>query len=455
MEGIVDKKTLSVKAKGAKQEEFWSRFRVFLDARGIPSERHKWYVKWCQSFIDAFPEVSLRDRQVNHVRVFLRNLSTSASVKGWMLQQADDAMRLLCYDYLHLPWASSWPDLDAPPMPSAPPPKRHGRLNQWRKSLLEQYSGPWSDALHREIRIRHYSPRTEEAYRFWIARLLHFCRTNDPADIGEADIRRFLSDLAEHKQVSVSTQRQALNAVAFVFGQVLGRELGDFSDFDRARKPKKVPVVLSVGEVRQLLDQLDGPVGIICHLLYGAGLRLMESLRLRVKDVDFQQGLLLVRDGKGRKDRRTMLPERCRTVLQEHLEEVRALHKKDLNDGMGEVWLPPALARKSPGAGTEWCWQYVFPATRLSVDPETAKIRRHHLHETVVQKAVRDACLAAGIAKPATPHTLRHSFATHLLEAGYDIRTVQELLGHSDVKTTMIYTHVLNRPGVAVKSPLD
>jgi integron integrase len=255
--------------------------------------------------------------------------------------------------------------------------------------------------------------------------------------------------------VTASTQKQALNALVFLYEQVLNSPLGDISDFARAKKPKKLPVVLSRDEVRLLLRQLDRSVALVAGLLYGSGLRLLECLRLRVKDVDFSLGQIVVRDGKGQKDRIALLPERYREPLQAHLRRVRELHVSDLDKGLGEAYLPPALARKYTKAGREWGWQYVFPAGRLSADPDSGTVRRHHLHETVIQKEVRAAARRAGLTKPVSPHTLRHSFATHLLESGSDIRTVQELLGYSDVSTTMIYTHVLNKPGLAVKSPVD
>ena len=268
-------------------------------------------------------------------------------------------------------------------------------------------------------------------------------------------MRAFLEDLAVERHVAASTQKQALSALVFVFGQVLGRPLGNLGDMVLAKPKRHLPCVLTVDEVDRVLAELKDVPALIGQLLYGSGLRLMEALRLRVKDVDFDNGQIVVRDGKGEKDRVTVLPELVRESLLEHLRGVWRLHQHDLRAGGGRVQLPYALAVKYPNADREWCWQFVFPAAGLSQDPRSDAIRRHHLHETSMQRAMTDAVRRSGVAKPASCHTLRHSFATHLLESDHDIRTVQELLGHSDVATTMIYTHVMNRPGIGVRSPLD
>ena len=273
--------------------------------------------------------------------------------------------------------------------------------------------------------------------------------------MGADEIQEFLTHLAVAGQVAASTQNQAKSALLFLYKEVLGVELPWLDKVEAAKTSKRLPVVLTRDEVMTVLIRLDGSHNLIARLLYGTGLRIMEGLRLRVKDVDFERHEILVRDGKGAKDRVTMLPASLVPALRIHLERVQALHQKDLADGHGEVYLPYALDRKYPAAGREWMWQYVFPSGGLSVDPRSGVVRRHHVQDQAVQRAVRQAVRDAGISKPATPHTLRHSFATHLLESGYDIRTVQELLGHSDVSTTMIYTHVLNRGGRGVASPLD
>jgi len=306
----------------------------------------------------------------------------------------------------------------------------------------------------RVLRTRQYSFRTEEAYRDWVLRFLAFC-SGEPNSVTDGQVSEFLSYLAVERQVSVSTQRQALNALAFFFKEVLERPLA-LDGFRLARRVRKLPVVLSRGEVQRLLDSMEGVHALLARLMYGTGMRLMEAVRLRVQDVDFERGMILVRDGKGRKDRVVPLPKRCREPLEAHLETRRHQFEQDQKESGVHVYLPDALARKYPRASQDWRWQYVFASGRISRDPRSGQRRRHHLHETGLQKAIQRGGQQAGLAKRVNSHALRHSFATHLLEAGYDIRTVQELLGHADVSTTMIYTHVLNRPGLPpVVSPVD
>lgn len=314
------------------------------------------------------------------------------------------------------------------------------------KKLLEQVA----DAL----RVRHYAYRTEQTYVNWIRRYILFHDKRHPREMGAAEIEAFLTYLAVEGQVAASTQNQALSALLFLYREVLQQPLEPI-DVIWAKKPQRLPTVLSQEETRRLIAYLSGTHRLMTQLLYGSGLRLMECLRLRVKDVDFGQQQLIVRDAKGFKDRVTLLPSSLREPLQQHLQITCDLHRQDLKLGYGEVFLPYALARKYPNAGREWGWQYVFPAHKLSKDPRSGVTRRHHLDESGLQKAVRRAAKEAGIVKPVGPHTLRHCFATHLLEAGYDIRTVQELLGHKDVKTTMVYTHVMNKGPLGVRSPLD
>ena len=309
--------------------------------------------------------------------------------------------------------------------------------------------------VHEAIRRKYFSRRTEQAYVHWIKRFIFFHGNRHPRDMGEAEVTAFLNDLAATRNVAGGTLNQALSALLFLYKEVLGRDLAWLDGLVRAKRPPRLPTVLTRTEVEAILAQLTGVRWLIASLLYGAGLRVMECLRLRVKDVDLEYRQILVRDGKGEKDRVTMLPERLVEPLRAHLHRVKGLHARDLKEGYGEVNLPYALARKYPRAGREWAWQFVFPSKHRSADPDDGVLRRHHLYESVPQRAVHDAVRAAGIAKHVSCHTLRHSFATHLLEAGYDIRTVQELLGHSDVSTTMIYTHVLNKGGRGVKSPLD
>ena len=311
------------------------------------------------------------------------------------------------------------------------------------------------DQVRARIRFKHYSIRTEQAYIDWIRRFIKFNRNRHPVELSSRDVELFLTHLASVGHVAASTQNQAQSALLFLYREALSRELPWLEGVVRAKMPSRLPVVLTRTEVADVLTRMRGTHRLIGDLLYGTGMRIMEALRLRVKDVDFGRREILVRDGKGAKDRVTMLPDRLFPVLRAHLIEAKRLHRMDLQDGFGAAWMPFALARKYPIAANEWAWQYVFPADRRSADPRTGIMRRHHISDQSFQRAMREALRASGIAKPATPHTLRHSFATHLLEAGYDIRTVQELLGHSDVSTTMVYTHVLNRGGRGVASPLD
>ena len=311
------------------------------------------------------------------------------------------------------------------------------------------------DRMREAMRVGRYSLRTEEAYVGWARRFILFHGKRHPIGLGEPHIRDFLTALVVEGHVSASTQNQALSALLFLYRNVLDREIEWVGDAVRARRPKRLPVVLTREEVRTLLAGLSGPEWIMASLLYGSGLRLLECLRLRVKDLDFGRHEITVRQGKGDKDRRTMLPRSVEGPLKGHLLKTHALHEADLAAGFGRVFLPEALERKYLNANVEWAWQYVFPASRRSLDPRSETERRHHLDESVLQRALKQAVRATGITKPATCHTLRHSFATHLLESGYDIRTIQELLGHSDLRTTMIYTHVLNQGGQGVKSPAD
>jgi integron integrase len=311
------------------------------------------------------------------------------------------------------------------------------------------------DRVRDRIRVKHYSIRTEQAYVDWIRRFIRFHGKRHPAELGPTEVEAFLTHLAVAGNVTASTQNQAQSAVLFLYREVLGIELPWLAGITPAKAPVRLPVVLTRAEVARVLRCLRGTHCLIGCLLYGTGMRIMEGVRLRIKDVEFARHQIIVRDGKGAKDRMTMLPKSVEGPLRRHLVRVRELHERDLAAGRGAVFLPNALERKYANVAREWGWQYAFPAAALSADPRSGCVRRHHLSDQAFQRAMRQAVRDAELAKPATPHTLRHSFATHLLEAGYDIRTVQELLGHSDVATTMIYTHVLNRGGYAVVSPLD
>jgi integron integrase len=316
-----------------------------------------------------------------------------------------------------------------------------------KKKLLDQ--------LREALRSRHYSRRTEQTYCHWVKRYIFFHNVRHPGEMAELEMNQFLTHLAVKEHVSASTQNQALSALLFLYRYVIGREVGDLGQVIRARKPTRLPLVMTRDEVKAVMANLTGDKWLMAALIYGAGLRLMECLRLRVQDIDFSRNEVLVRDGKGAKDRITMLPESLKKPLREHLQRVRMIHEKDLSGGWGRVLMPNALDRKYPNSPVEWRWQWVFPQENRWINTQTGQEGRHHVDESILQKAFKDAVRKADIVKRATCHTLRHSFATHLLEDGHDIRTIQELLGHKDVRTTMIYTHVLNRGGHGVRSPVD
>jgi integron integrase len=329
----------------------------------------------------------------------------------------------------------------------APSPGPHISSEGQKPKLLDQ--------VRSVLRVRRYSYRTEQTYIHWIKRFIFFHHKRHPSDMGKEEVEQFLTALAVDRHVSAATQNQALHALLFLYQQVLAQEIGWLNDLVPAKRPQRLPTVLTREEVRILLDALNGIPWLIANLLYGAGLRLTEGLRLRVKDINFSANQIVVREDKGDKDRMTMLPTVVKEPLAIHLKRVRILHQQDLARGFGRVALPDALDRKYRNAASEWGWQWVFPAVHLSIDPHSGVQRRHHLSQSIPQSALREAARKVGITQPAHPHILRHSFATHLLEAGYDIRTIQELLGHRDVSTTMIYTHVLNRSGRGVTSPAD
>ncbi len=326
--------------------------------------------------------------------------------------------------------------MDSTPVRTPPPPK-----------LLDQ--------LRASLRLRHYSLRTEQQYLQWVRRFILFHGKRHPKTMGATEVEAFLTHLAVEGEVAASTQNQALSALLFLYREVLQQDLPWMSQVVRAKRPARLPVVLTEREVLAILERMSDVHGLMARLLYGSGMRIMECVRLRVKDVDFERLEILVRDGKGAKDRVTMLPQAVAPALLTHLQWRRRLYEDDLAANQAEVYLPDALARKYPNAASEWCWQYVFVSAAHTLDPRSGAKRRHHLDEKLLQRAMKRALQASEISKPATPHTLRHSFATHLLQRGYDIRTVQELLGHADVSTTMIYTHVLNKGGRGVVSPLD
>ena len=452
-----------------KERAFWSRFSKHLIQKGIKPESVRWYRIRAEQFIRAFPRRRLASLTPDDISGYLLKVGESPNLKPWQYVQVIDAIQIL-YKLVNTEWCETfdWDYWRASAKALEPqhatlareyvpltPAEFARHVGDKRFAPLILAHQPVFEKLIVVMRTRNMSIRTEKSYMGWICRFIHHCDGQAPSSLGAAQVADFLQYLAVTRNVSISTQKQALNALAFLFSKVLEQPLGDIGPFSRAKRPRRLPTVLSREEVRRMLDELTGVPSLVASLLYGTGMRLMECLRLRIQDVEFDRGLIVVRSGKGNKDRIVPLPESLVGPLTEHLESVRALHVRDVEQGLGETLLPDALARKYPNAPREWRWQFVFPSGRLSVDPRSGKARRHHLHETAVQKSVKGAARKAGIHKKASCHTLRHSFATHLLEQGYDIRTVQELLGHSDVSTTQIYTHVLNRGGLAVRSPLD
>lgn len=424
--------------RGVPPESWAAPFRKALSLRGRPESRLKWYFIWARRFAVFLPGGSFHLASREDTERFLSMLASSPGISGWQVEQATDALTILLGSVFGQEWARTIRIPALLPPPDTPLPKEDEP----------------AERLRYVIRCRRYSVHTEESYVFWVNRFLSFCRDGGVEQDADA-VRAFLERMVIAEQMSAATQAQALNALVFHFKHVVGTPLGELGEFQRSKRPRKLPVVLSREEVRRLLGAVEDAYRLPLALLYGGGLRLMEAMRLRVKDIDLDRRQISVRDGKGQKDRVTVLPDRWRERLAAHLAEVRKTHVRDLELCYAGTTFWPALERKYPGAPREWAWQYVFPASRLYVEPATGKARRHHLHETVLQRAVRLAAIKADIAKPVGCHTLRHCFATHLLESGADIRTVQELLGHSDVSTTMIYTHVLNRPGLAVRSPED
>ncbi|MEA3489862.1 MAG: integron integrase [Candidatus Omnitrophota bacterium] len=418
-------------------------FQKFLSSRRLVSEKNvSYYAYWVTKFL-AFSNNKRDLSQDLQIREFLNHLRAQKDIADWQVQQAEQALQLYIENFLNDDTSKS---------------------RSFSSSLQKEKTHyDFSETLSKTreaIRIKHYSYKTERSYIDWVKRFYDYTLNVEKKDVhtyglDSSDIRNFLSHLAVKKRVSSSTQNQAFNALLFLFRDVLKIELGDLSKTVRAKRGVKLPVVLSVEEVQELFKHVKGKNLLILQLLYGSGLRLMEVARLRIKDIDFDSNLIFVRSGKQDKDRSTMLPQYVKNKLRLHLQEVKSLHEKDLEAGYGEVYLPDALERKYPNAAKDWCWQYVFPAVNLSVDPRSGKVRRHHTGEKSIQNSVKTAAQKAGIAKHVTVHTLRHSFATHLLINGVNIREIQELLGHKNVETTMIYTHVLRNMANVPKSPLD
>lgn len=449
---------------------FWRNYLSVLEKHRVPRNAWPWYRRWVGDYIAAYPDERLRSHNAQHVEDYFSAKGRQPNLQQWQFRQIADALRLLFAAYLRVPWvdevdwyrllvlSSGLPD-EHPTLArdtagvAARPPRRSGA-----DSILCQFRERMPELRRRFValvRMRDLAVRTEQAYEQWIARYFLHHHWAEPRSLGPDAISAFLEHLAVKRKVASATQKAALNALVFLYRDVLQMDIDGALPFARARPKRRLPVVLSRREVAALLDHIPGQSGLMAALMYGTGMRLMECVRLRVLDVDFDYRQIVVRHGKGGKDRVVPLPQTLTGAVKVQLEETRRTHQRDLAEGYGEVYLPGALARKYPKAPKEFAWQYLFPASRVAADPRSGKVRRHHIHETGLQKAIREAARRAGITKRVTSHTLRHSFATHLLEAGTDIRTIQTLLGHADVNTTMIYTHVLNKGGLGVASPLD
>ncbi len=437
----------------------WQQMEILLEKHNTYPPSIPWMIKWAQSFVRGLKGKPLERTGPDDICKFINRLGSYPSMQFFQLKQADQALRFLYTRVLKFDWASNWPNtLQKISSEKASADSQAGKADGPYKISFEECEKIHSaifEKMTKAIRTMHYSIRTEKTYSGWIKRFLAFHHPVIPKNLTSQHVSEFLEFLAVQQNVAANTQNQALNAISFLLKNVLVIDITDQLSFARAKRPQRLPLVLSRDQVKDLLSRLDGIYALIAGIAYGTGMRLMECLHLRVKDIDFSGNAIIVREGKGGKDRVTPLPAKYKDALAKQLEAAEKLHQQDLENGRGEVFLPDALERKYPSAAKEWAWQYVFPSDRLSVDPRSNKVRRHHIHENSLQKAVKKAVQSAGLPSGVSVHTLRHSFATHLLEAGYDIRTVQELLGHSDVTTTMIYTHVLNRPGIKIKSPVD
>jgi len=410
----------------------------FRDKGKIPQDKVKYYIGWLNKFM-AYYNGSLDHVSLSDLKDFGDDLYHQG-YEEWQVTQAQEAVLLYIEKFLEKSIAYRDDKKEKNPM-------GHDKsIKTWEQA---------KDIFINRMRLRHYSYNTEKTYREWIRRFIQYTRQNSPLNVTTEHVKRFLTYLAVERKVSSSTQNQAFNALLFLYREVLGQEFGDFRHTIRAKKSSNIPVVLTKEEIKKIFTYLPEKSKLALTLIYASGIRVTECVRLRVKDLDFGNHMLVVRSGKGDKDRVSLLPDFLHDPIKQHLEMVKKTHDSDLAKGHGAVFLPQALERKYPKANREWAWQYVFPSANLSVDPRSSVVRRHHIGQQVLQRAMRSAVTKTNIAKAASVHTLRHSFATHLLQTGYDIRTVQELLGHKDVSTTMIYTHVLKHGPLGVKSPAD
>ena len=456
---------------------FWDNYIYKTKAYNIKPKVARWYVRHAEQYIKAHPNQRLGSHTPREIEEYLREKGRNPRLEDWQFRQIVEALKILFVEMVRASWASGFPwhewsaaaeSLPASHATVARDYQAVGAQNSDEEgveavdrdselyNLVYQRFPEHIRGMISQIRTRHYSIRTERAYLDWLLRYVRFHSMGDPAKLAEPHITQFLEHLVLQRKVSGNTQKQALNALVFFYKQVLQRELNDTIVFRRSKKPRRLPVVLTRDEIKQLFGHLEGPMQkLMANLLYGCGMRLMECVRLRVLDVDFGYQQIVVREAKGGKDRVVPIPQKLVADLRQQIDKVKTLHEEDLAQGFGKVYLPEALSRKYPNAEKELRWQYVFPSSTIARDPRSDVFRRHHVHENGLQKHIKRAAEQAGITKKVNCHALRHSFATHLLESGYDIRTVQELLGHADVSTTMIYTHVLNTPGVSVVSPLD
>ncbi len=457
---------------------FWDNFIIKSKSYGIKDSAVRWHVLHAEGYIKAHSTERLFEHTPQHVDKYLHEMGQKPQLKNWQYRQIVKALQILFVELVKVGWAVNFPwqdhidaAVDLPsdhatiardsrwPVRPEGEQRQHGKGDRDTNGLLTKVTKlfpVYFERLMAEIRVRQYSIRTERAYSSWLARYINFHNMSDPIDLQEESIVRYLEHLVINRNVAGSTQSQALNALVFFYKNVLEKEIKDFGGFRHSKKPRRLPVVLTREQVSQLLTHIENSTRcLMASLLYGCGMRLMECVRLRVQDVDFDYQQIMIRNAKGGKDRVVPLPKRLVELLKVQLEAVKKTHADDIVKGFGSVYLPSALARKYPNAVKEYRWQYVFPASTISEDPRSGAVRRHHVHERVLQKSIKAASDKIGFAKKVNCHALRHSFATHLLESGNDIRTVQELLGHADVSTTMIYTHVLNKPGITVTSPLD
>lgn len=458
-----------------KVARFWDNFIEKTKKYGVKADALRWHVKHVEQYIKAHEGLSLAKHGREQVDAYLKNVLRNPRLKVWQYEQVVRSLQILFVELVKSDWSDQFPwqdrvdnslELSVEREPIVQESSLYGytftqqlaqdgEQGSWLARVVDAFPSHFQ-RLNVEIRMRSYSIRTEKSYREWLARYILFHKMQDPEGLKAESVGLFLEHLVVERNVASSTQAQALSALIFFYRKVLSVPVDDIGEYRHSRKLRRLPVVLTRQQVIRLFGCIDDARRLLMmSLLYGCGMRLMECLRLRVKDVDFDYQQILIRNAKGGKDRVVPLPRTLIKGLQEQLDNVRAIHEKDLANGYGRVFLPEALEKKYANATTEYRWQYVFPALTLSEDPRSGKVRRHHIHESVLQKHIKKAADKAGITKKVSCHTLRHSFATHLLEAGYDIRTVQELLGHSDVSTTMIYTHVLNKPGVSITSPLD